>query len=133
MKQNREIERDLVDMLRKLTAEYPWLDARYEYSEPWDTLLVSYAPRNKIFGDGRTLLRMMELEDELRDKYGDDAPLFCEEERLFELSSKATLIAGSEAISHQAPLEWGKFEEIYVYADKESDYREQNHSYRLAA
>lgn len=134
MEQNRTMERDLVEMIRKLTSEFPWLSVRYEYSEDWDTLLVSYAPRNKIFKDERILSRMMTLEDELRDKYGEDAPLFCEEEHLFKLSPEATLIASSEFMSHQVPLGWDKSEEIYAYTDKESDYRVvQNHSYRLAA
>ena len=56
MGQNRIMEQDLVDMLKELTSEFPWLSARYEYSEAWDTLLVSYAPRDKIFGDERVPL-----------------------------------------------------------------------------
>lgn len=133
MGQNRVMEQDLVDMLKELTSEFPWLSARYEYSEAWDTLLVSYTPRDKIFGDERAPSRMMMLEDELRDKYGEDAPLFCEEERLFKLSPEATLIAGSEFMSPQVPLGWDRSEEIYAYTEKESDYRVQNLSYRLAA
>lgn len=134
MEQKRIIEQDLVRMLKLLTSEYPWLRAHYEYRAPRATFLVSYAPSNKIFSDDEVLLRMMELEDELIDKYGDDAPLFCEEERLFSLTSRATLIENGCVKRDQESIEWFASSSFYTYSgwDK-SDYQSKEYSYSLAA
>ena len=134
MEQKRIIEQDLVRILKQLTNEYPWLSARYEYRDPWATFLVSYAPSDKMFSDNDVLLRMMELEDELIDKYGDDAPLFCEEERLFSLTSRATLIESGCVKRDQESIEWFASSPFYTYSgwDK-SDYQSKEYSYPLAA
>lgn len=134
MEQKRIIEQDLVRILKQLTNEYPWLSARYEYRDPWATFLVSYAPSDKMFSDNDVLLRMMELEDELIDKYGDDAPLFCEEERLFSLTSGATLIENGCVKRDQEPMEWFTPSLSYTYSgwDK-SDYQSKEYSYSRAA
>ena len=134
MEQMRIIEEDLVCMLTQLTTEFPWLSARYEYRDPWGTFLVSYAPSKKMFSDNDVLLRMMELEDELIDKYGDDVPLFCEEERLFSLTSRATLIENGCVKRDQESIEWFAANFFYTYSgwDK-SDYQSKEYSYSLAA
>lgn len=134
MEQKRIMEEDLVRILKQLTNEYPWLSARYEYRDSWATFLVSYAPSKKMFSDNDVLLRMMELEDELIDKYGDDAPLFCEEERLFSLTSRATLIENGCVKRDQESIEWSASSFFYTYSgwDK-SDYQSKEYSYSLAA
>lgn len=134
MEQMRIIEEDLVRMLTQLTTEFPWLSARYEYRDPWATFLVSYAPSDKMFSDDNVLLRMMELEDELIAKYEDDAPLFCEEERLFSLTSRATLIENGCVKRDQEPIEWFTPSLSYTYSgwDK-SDYQSKEYSYSRAA
>lgn len=134
MEQMRIIEEDLVRMLTQLTTEFPWLSARYEYRDSWATFLVSYAPSDKMFSDDDVLLRMMELEEELIAKYGDDAPLFCEEERLFSLSPGATLIEKGCVKRDQESIEWFASRFFYTYSgwDK-SDYQSKEYSYSLAA
>lgn len=134
MEQIRIIEQDLVRMLTQLTTEFPWLSARYEYRDPWATFLVSYAPSNKMFSDDNVLLRMMELEDELIAKYEDDAPLFCEEERLFSLSSGATLIENGCVKRDQEPIEWFTPSLSYTYSvGSKLDHQSREHNYSLAA
>ncbi|WP_455106780.1 hypothetical protein [Porphyromonas sp.] len=134
MEQMRKIEEDLVCMLTQLTTEFPWLSARYEYRDPWATFLVSYAPSNKMFSDDNVLLRMMELENELIAKYEDDAPLFCEEERLFSLTPGATLIEYGCVKRDQESIAWSSFRLSYTYSgwDK-SDYQSKEYNYSLAA
>lgn len=134
MEQMKAMEQDLVSMLKQLTIEFPWLSARYEYREPWDTFLVSYAPSNIMFGDDDVLGRMMELEDELIAKYEDDAPLFCEEERLFSLTSKATLIENGCVKRDQESIEWSVSSPFYTYSGWDKlDYQSKEYSYSLAA
>lgn len=134
MEQMKAMEQDLVSMLKQLTLEFPWLSARYEYREPWDTFLVSYAPSNIMFGDDDVLGRMMELEDELIAKYEDDAPLFCEEERLFSLTSKATLIENGCVKRDQESIEWSVSSPFYTYSGWDKlDYQSKEYSYSLAA
>jgi len=134
MEQMKAMEQDLVSMLKQLTIEFPWLSTRYEYREPWDTFLVSYAPSNIMFGDDDVLGRMMELEDELIAKYEDDAPLFCEEERLFSLTSKATLIENGCVKRDQESIEWSVSSPFYTYSGWDKlDYQSKEYSYSLAA
>lgn len=130
----KAIEQDLVSMLKQLTTEFPWLSARYEYREPWATFLVSYAPSDKMFSDDDVLLRMMELEDELIAKYEDDAPLFCEEERLFSLTSGATLIENGCVKQDQESIEWFAPSLSYTYsAGSKLDHESKGYNYSLAA
>lgn len=134
MEQKRIIEQDLVRILKQLTNEYPWLSARYEYRDSWATFLVSYAPSDKMFSDAHALLRMMELEDELIAKYEDDAPLFCEEERLFSLSPGATLIENGCVKRDQEPMEWFTPSLSYTYsAGSKLDHQSKGYNYSLAA
>lgn len=90
MDNKKEIEKDLISILKQITSEFPDLSARYEYNEDWDTFLVSYNMTNEMISDN-LCIRMMELEDELINKY-EDAPLFCDNERLFKLSENAIVV-----------------------------------------
>ncbi len=134
MEQMKAMEQDLVSMLKQLTTEFPWLSARYEYRKSWATFLVSYAPSCTMFSDDNILNRMMVLEDKLIDKYGDDAPLFCEEERLFSLTSKATLIENGCVKRDQESIEWSVSSPFYTYSGWDKlYYQSKEYSYSLAA
>ncbi len=134
MERMKAIEQDLVRMLKQLTTEFPWLSARYEYRKSWATFLVSYAPSCTMFSDDSILNRMMVLEDKLIDKYGDDAPLFCEEERLFSLTSGATLIENGCVKRDQESIEWCTPSLSYTYSvGSKFDNQSREHNYSLAA
>ena len=76
----------------------------------------------------------MELEDELIDKYGDDAPLFCEEERLFSLTSGATLIEKGCVELDQEPIEWSSTSLPYIYSVvSKLEHQSEADNYSLAA
>lgn len=94
MVQKEEMRSDLLLSFGQLKVKYPWLEIRYEFSSDWDTYLVSYRPMDKVYEDGELVQQIEKLEDELISKYGDDAPLFCEGDRLFVLSDAAEVIPG---------------------------------------
>lgn len=133
MEQMKAMEQDLVSMLKQLTIEFPWLSARYEYREPWNTFLVSYASSNMMFGDDDVLGRMMELEDELIAKYEDDAPLFCEEERLFTLSPDAILIKDGCMELDQEYIAWSAIPSSggYSFKNRNKDCQSKENNYTL--
>lgn len=135
MERMKAIEQDLVRMLKQLTTEFPWLSARYEYRKSWATFLVSYAPSCTMFSDDNILNRMMVLEDKLIDKYGDDAPLFCEEENLFTLSTDAILIKDGRMELDQEHIAWSAIPSsgVYSFRNKGKDYQSKGYNYSLAA
>ena len=92
-----EVERILRQYAEDLVSRYTWLTIRFEYSEKRSVYLVSYSPKRLISGNDTLINEMMDFEDRMNDVYGDDAPLFCEDERLFKLSPEA------EVVRHHAP------------------------------
>ena len=96
-----EVERILRQYAEDLVSRYTWLTIRFEYSEKRSVYLVSYSPKCLISGND-TLIN----EDRMNDVYGDEAPLFCEDERLFKLSPEAEVVrhhAPERAVRHVSP------------------------------
>ena len=87
-----ELEMTLRRWAQGMVSRYTWLTVRFEYSQTERGYLVSYAPKQKIAKNERFMDESMAFEDQLRETYGDDAPLFCDEERLFRLSPAAEVI-----------------------------------------
>ena len=87
---------DLEQILRRwaqdLVSRYTWLTIRFEYSERRGVYLVSYSPSEKIDESESFARETMEFENRMNDLYDDNAPLFCDEEELFKLSSEAEVI-----------------------------------------
>lgn len=87
---------DLEQILRRwaqdLVSRYTWLTIRFEYSEKRGVYLVSYSPSEKIDESESFARETMEFENRMNDLYDDHAPLFCDEEELFKLSSEAEVI-----------------------------------------
>ena len=101
-----EVERILRQYAEDLVGRYTWLTIRFEYSEKRSVYLVSYSPRYLISGKTALINEMMDFEDRMNDVYGDDAPLFCEDERLFKLSPEAEVVrhhAPERAVRHVSP------------------------------
>lgn len=95
MTNNEEI---LVEGLKQLIRKYDWLEVRYEYSEERGVFLVSYGPKSETSCSEDFASDAIAFEDQVNDLFGDDAPLFCNGEELFELSPSAhTLKAHSSA------------------------------------
>lgn len=87
---NTDIKNKLVTWFKEIVSEFPWLTIRYEFSEKLGVFLVGYYPSAKISQCNDFCYKAMCFEDGMRQQYGDDAPLFGNEEDCFVLSECAT-------------------------------------------
>ncbi len=87
------IRNDITAWGEIITASYPGLRIRYEYSAARGVFLVSFYT-NDIDELDRFSEDVMKFEDLMEEKYGYDAPLFCDNEELFTLSAEADMITG---------------------------------------
>lgn len=92
-----EIRNKLMSWSRQITSAYLGLQVRFEYSESRGVFLVSLYT-DEIDDMERFSIDVMSFEDEMEDMYGYDAPLFCDNEELFRLSSKAETVVGFREI-----------------------------------
>ena len=77
----------------KMVEQYNWLTIKYEYSEFYRTVLVSFSPLEIIDNDDDFNRDTLFFEDAMTAEFGDDAPLFTDEEKLFTLSNDAMIIS----------------------------------------
>ena len=83
----------------QMTERYPWLSIKFEYSDRKGAYLVSFSPIDKIELDDDFNIEAMRFSDEMNALYGDDAPLFTDEEKLFQLSEDAEVISARSYFS----------------------------------
>lgn len=81
------MEQDLKTWFCVMCSQHPGLSFRFEYVVVRGIWLVSYRSIRKIGSHCHRNLLLME--DWFAQKYGSQSPLFCEDERLFRLSSRA--------------------------------------------
>lgn len=91
MKQE-EIKNKLVVWFDKMLTKYEWLSIKFEYSNKLRNYLVSFSPSSKIQVSDEFCEESMSFEDEMNRLYGDDAPLFCDDEKYFKLSDEAEIV-----------------------------------------
>ena len=89
---NNEIETTLRNWFEQMVDRYKWLNIKFEYSETRGIYLVSYSPIQKIEESDSFIKETMDFEDKMNFLYGDNSPLFCDEEKYFKLSSDAEII-----------------------------------------
>lgn len=87
-----EIKSRLYQWSKVITSAYPGLKVRFEYSESREVFLVSLYTAS-VDNMERFSEDVMVFEDEMEYLYGDNAPLFCDNEELFSLSQKAETVA----------------------------------------
>jgi len=87
-----ELEMTLRRWAQGMVSRYTWLTIRFEYSEKRSVYLVSYSPAQKIDENEPFMLESMAFEDQMNERYGDYAPLFCDDDELFRLSPAAEVI-----------------------------------------
>lgn len=87
-----KIESELREWFAYMQNKYTWLTIKYEYSEWRECFLVSLSPTSEISKDWDFCDEKMDFTDKLHDEFGDEAPLFCNDESLFELSDKAIVL-----------------------------------------
>lgn len=78
--------------LQELANKYPWLSIKYEYSQTRGVYLVTY-----IFNEGADssdfVQDTMVFENEISLLFGTNAPLFCDNQELFNLSENAIIVS----------------------------------------
>lgn len=87
------IEEQLRQWFAFITAKYTWLSIKFEYSQSRRVHLVSLSPVSEIEMNDDFNLEVMQFEDNMVSMFGDDAPLFTDEEKLFKLSAEAEVIS----------------------------------------
>lgn len=87
------IERQLTDWFGSMLQKYAWLSIKYEYSNVERCFLVSFSPSilTKVSEDFSE--DALKFENKMNIEHDIDAPLFCDDEELFKLSSDATLLS----------------------------------------
>lgn len=93
---NKEIEYILVRWCKEMVNKYNWLTIKYEFSSSYGVYLVSFSPISEITESEEFNVEVMRFEDEMNSQYGNNAPLFCDEERNFKLTDNAVIL-GAEA------------------------------------
>lgn len=86
-----EITNFIKQYLLLLIKKYPWLIVRYEYNKCRHAYLVSYDINKDNIDNNDFYKDAMSIEEKIESKYDDI--LFCENERLFRLSSDAELLS----------------------------------------
>lgn len=79
----------LSNWAEKITQKYSWLEIKMEFSEVHEKYLVSFSPSSYIDSCDEFNEDAMHFEDEMNNLFGNEAPLFCDEESLFKLSKDA--------------------------------------------
>lgn len=92
MNKKGEIRKSLLEWFDIMVNKYSWLQIKYEYNELKDIYLVSFCIGSDIenFEFEQDVLLFEEVLD---NKFGDDSPLFCDNESLFRLSANAETIS----------------------------------------
>lgn len=88
-----EIGQDLKTWFSQMLEKYTWLSIKYEFSTKRNCFMVSFSPASIISQDDDFCIEALAFEDEMNVKYGDDAPLFCDDESLFKLSTNAQILS----------------------------------------
>ena len=94
------IEKQLRDWFNLMLLKYAWLIIKFEYNEMENCYMVSFSPSSELDKSIEFSKDALDFENKMNKKYGDDAPLFCDEESLFKLSNKAELLCAS----HKEPM-----------------------------
>lgn len=109
-----EIKNILSSWSRHITRAFQGLRIRFEYSEDRGVFLVSLYPED-VDDIDRLSAEVMLFEDRMEDEYGDNAPLFCDNEKLFTLGPDAeTIVWFSEP---ESVICWNlQIEDVYADA-----------------
>jgi hypothetical protein len=101
---NKEIiEKKLHAWFSQMTEKYVWLRIKFEFNEVRGVFMVSFSPIYQIEQSDEFNLDAMNFADEMNDEYGNEAPLFTDEEALFRLSDEAEVISAHSFVSSGKP------------------------------
>ena len=93
------IEKQLRSWFSQMTKKYTWLRIKFEFNENRGVFMVSFSPKNHIEDSDEFNIDAMQFADKMNVIYGNEAPLFTDEESLFVLSSNAEVVETRSFIS----------------------------------
>ena len=97
---NKEIiETKLRTWFSQMTKKYSWLRIKFEFSEVRGVFMVSFSPVSLIEFSEQFNRDAMKFADEMNAEYGNEAPLFTDEEALFRLSDEAEVLYAHAFVS----------------------------------
>lgn len=89
------MELTIQNWAKEMVSIYTWLTIKFEFSNRYKTFLVDFIYPSQ-YGDDESFHRAaMAFNDKMCDTYGDDAPLFTNNEKLFSLSENAQIICAN--------------------------------------
>ena len=88
-----DIEKRLRAWFSQMTEKYAWLRIKFEFNESRGVFMVSFSPLSHIESSDEFNIDVMTFADDMNALYGNEAPLFTDEESLFALSSDAEVIS----------------------------------------
>ena len=101
---NKEIiETKLRTWFSQMTKKYSWLRIKFEFSEVRGVFMVSFSPVSLIEFSEQFNRDAMKFADEMNAEYGNEAPLFTDEEALFRLSNEAEVLYAHAFVSSGNP------------------------------
>lgn len=103
------IEKQLRTWFSQMTKKYSWLRIKFEFNEVRRVFMVSFSPVNQIELSDEFNRDAMQFADEMNATYGNEAPLFTDEETLFKLSANAETVGGSSFFSTVNPSPYTTF------------------------
>lgn len=71
---------------------YTWLTIKFEYSKKFGVILIDFMYPQQYGTDENSNRDALTFNDQMCEIYGDNAPLFTNNEKLFKLSDKAQVI-----------------------------------------
>lgn len=119
-----EIREEILNQLGRLVELHTDMTVSFEYNDSRQVFLISYDFENERSDDDSIWDEIFDLQCSFDKKFGVDAPLFCQDNRLYELSSNAEVIISSQR---------EKIEEVWTLNLEVKDtpivYSSQNGSY----
>ena len=88
-----DIEKRLRTWFSLMLEKYAWLRIKFEFNESRGVYMVSFSPLNHIESSDDFNIDVMTFADKMNALYGNEAPLFTDEESLFALSPNAEVIS----------------------------------------
>lgn len=88
----KRVEQKLRAWFTYIQKRYDWLTIKFEYSSNRGCYVVSFSPETMISLDEEFCEEAMNFEDEMNEEFENEAPLFCDDEKLFKLSPNAEIL-----------------------------------------
>lgn len=125
---NEKIEQELRGWFTQMLEKYTWLSIKFEYNSRRGCFMVSFSPESIINQDEEFCKEALAFEEKLDEEYRDEAPLFCDGDSLFKLSSDAEILSRNQAsisfkkVNDESSIKWMNFDFTNMFEQKSQQY-----------